>query len=167
MFVRSMSVVLRIRRRTVFLWLLLCSSPAILAQEPDASEDPPIEDYGNESFIGSGGNDLTNQLIFDASTKDPRFATPNWDNALRPWYDWKASLFDRYGFQFTLAYSALAHFSTETRTGRQDKAAGGVLDFGRPLTGDRRRAARRHADDPGTRRGPERGRHRRPGARRD
>ena len=125
-----MSVVLRIRRRTVFLWLLLCISPAILAQEPDASEDPPIEDYGNKSFIGSGGNDLTNQLIFDASTKDPRFATPNWDNALRPWYDWKASLFDRYGFQFTLAYSALAHFSTETRTGRQDKAAGGVLDFG-------------------------------------
>ena len=130
MFVRSMSVVLRFRRRAGFLWLVLCCSPAIFAQEPEASEDRPIEDYGNESFIGSGSNDLLNQLKFDAANKDAYFATPNWDNTLLPWYEWKASLFDRYGFQFTLAYSALAHKATETRVGREDKAVGGVLDFG-------------------------------------
>ena len=125
-----MTVVLRLRRRAVFLWLLLCCSPAIFAQEPEASEGPPIEDYGNESFIGSGSNDLTNQLIFDAAVKDPLFDTPNWDESLQPWYEWKASLFDRYGLQFTLAYSALAHYATETRAGREDKAVGGVFDFG-------------------------------------
>jgi porin len=120
------------RRHIIVTLFLAWCNPVVFAQEPpaDASENAPIEDYGNYSFIGSGTNDLTNQLNFDAESKDSVFNTPNWDAASQPWYEWKASIFDRYGFQFTLAYSALAHFATETRVGREDVAVGGVLDFG-------------------------------------
>jgi len=111
---RYISTIFHIRRHIIITLFLACCSPVVFAQEPsaDASENPPIEDYGNYSLIGSGTNDLTNQLNFDAERKDSIFDTPIWDSALQPWYEWKASIFDRYGFQFTLAYSALAHFAT-------------------------------------------------------
>jgi porin len=116
----------------VLIGMLLCWGSALGAEIPvtEKSEPPPLEDYGNVSLIGSGTNDLTNQLNFDTASKDPVFQTPNWDNALQPWNKWKAELFDRHRFQFTLAYSALGHSATETRAGRQDHAAGGVFDFG-------------------------------------
>ncbi len=112
------------------LFVLFLFLPPIVLGGEAVNDETPIQDYGNDSFIGSGTTDLTNQLIFDASEKDPIFDTPNWDNALRPWYEWKGSVFDRYGIQFTFAYSAMGQFATETRVGREDTAAGGVLDFG-------------------------------------
>jgi hypothetical protein len=84
---RYISTIFHIRRHIVITLFLVWCSPLVFAQEPsaDASENPLIEDYGNDSFIGSGANDLTNQLNFDAEKKDSIFDTPNWDMASRPW----------------------------------------------------------------------------------
>jgi porin len=83
----------------------------------------------NVSLIGQGTTDLTNQLALDAAPKEP-LVKPLWiDRVLSSWYDWKADLFDRHGFQFTLAYSALGQHASETRPGNKDHTAGGVVDF--------------------------------------
>ena len=53
---RSLFSFLRFFRSNVLVIQLLCFSPVVLSAEP------PIKDYGNESLIGAGGNDLLNQL---------------------------------------------------------------------------------------------------------
>lgn len=117
----------------VFLVLFLCASQLVCS----APNPVPIElkvnqreGYGNESAIGENTTDLTNQLNFDSSLKDPLFETLRFDRAMFSWYSWKQEVFELHGFQFSLAYSSMGQYATETRPGRQDLAAGGVFDFG-------------------------------------
>jgi porin len=111
------------------------SAPDAPAISSDVSPPPghgsPIHSTqrGNVSLIGQGATDLTNQLAVDAAPKDPLIESLWIDRTLSSWYDWKADLFNRHGFQFTLAYSALGQHATESRPGNKDDTAGGVFDF--------------------------------------
>lgn len=111
---------------------LLLASPWVSGEVNglhDDPEDDSLEGLRNISVIGQGTTDLTNQLMLDAAPKDPLFLG-RIDAALESWYDWKDNLFERHGFQFTLAYSFLTQHATNTRAGKEDNATGGVLDFG-------------------------------------
>lgn len=71
---------------------------------------------------------IVERLTRDAQRKDYLFQFPGVAGALKPWYDWKAELNEKYGFRFGVSYTAIYHKASDT-FGPEDDAASFDLDI--------------------------------------
>lgn len=71
---------------------------------------------------------IIERLKKDAEPKDYLFQFPGFSKVLKPWYDWKANLENKYGFRFGISYTAL-YQKTNDNYLPEDDAAGFDLDI--------------------------------------
>ena len=104
--------------------LLLASvfAVAIFAQESGETKSgyEDVPQFGGPSSVGAN-------LKEDNEIRKPFFRLEGIDKALKPWFDWKGNLNNKYGFSFGLDYSALGQMATDSPG--EDNAAGGIFRF--------------------------------------
>ena len=83
---------------------------------------------------------IVERLEGDAEPKDYLFQFPGVTGVLKPWYDLKAGLDEKYGFTFGISYTSYYQKANDT-FGPEDDAASfdldisGTWDFSRPWNG--------------------------------
>ncbi len=87
---------------------------------------------GYEDRPGIGGpTSVGAQLEEDDEVKVPAIRIPVIDAFLKPWFDWKKRLNEKYGFQLGLDYNVLYQRASETLTNEDQAASGALRLFGR------------------------------------
>jgi len=87
--------------------------------------------YRGRPGIG-GPASVGGQIEEDDEVKEPAVRIPEIDAFIKPWFDWKRGLNEKYGFQLGLDYNVLYQGASATLDGNEDKAASGALRlFGR------------------------------------
>ncbi len=89
----------------------------------DTSKQEVVEPLGLEN-PGS----IVERLKRDAEPKDYLFQVPGVDGALKPWYDLKDDLDEKYGFMFGMSFTTFYQKASDT-FGSEDDAASYDLDF--------------------------------------
>ena len=87
----------------------------------DVSEQSPDLRMNNPGSIAK-------RLEEDAEQKDYLFQFPGVDGVLKPWYDLKADLDEKYGFKFGISYTTLYQKASDN-FGPEDDAASFDLDI--------------------------------------
>ena len=75
----------------------------------------------------SGPLDVSQTLEENDRVKEPVFILPSVDRALKPWFDFKAKLNERYGFKLGTDYQFVSQWANDSLG--EDYAAGGAYRF--------------------------------------
>ncbi len=117
-----------------FQMLIVLSIGFVMAGMAFAEEAPVRKGksgYGDTPNIG-GPASVGGLLEEDDVVKEPALRFPSLDKALKPWFDWKKGLNEKYGLQIGAAYTALYQSADDVPTGAEDEAAVGIVRlFGR------------------------------------
>jgi len=115
--------------KVIFVVILLTSialSSSVMASDDTPTDKPHKAGYDNEEGL-SGPGGTTQQLEKNDEQKAPAFRLPAIDNALKPWFDFKKSLNDKYGLQFGVAYTTTYQKVDEVLPGNDDEGMTGIF----------------------------------------
>ena len=99
------------------------SSAGILAAPPDVTDE-----FDELPMNMNSPGSIVERLEEDAEPKDYLFQFPGVTGVLKPWYDMKAGLDEKYGFRFGISYTSYYQNATDT-FGPEDDAASFDLDI--------------------------------------
>ncbi|MCP4259961.1 MAG: hypothetical protein GY774_20970 [Planctomycetes bacterium] len=102
-------------------FLLACTAFA-----EDTPERKGKSGYGDAPDIG-GPASVGGLLAEDDVVKEPALRFPSLDKALKPWFEWKRGLNEKYGLQIGAAYTALYQSADDVPAGAEDEAALGIF----------------------------------------
>jgi len=94
------------------------SESLLLGAEEASSSYADIPQFGGPSSVGAG-------LTEDRAPKTPWYRFPGAERRLRPYFDWKERLNERYGMAFGVDYTTLYQVATES-AGHENQAASGI-----------------------------------------
>jgi len=97
----------------------------MLAAKPALAEDEPLGDGAQRPRLG-GPQAIENQIESDRAARDlDLFEIP----LLKPYFDWKDNLADKFGFRFGIDYTPIGLKSSDSLPNTDDDTAGGILRF--------------------------------------
>jgi len=99
------------------------SSAGALAAPPDVTDE-----FDELPMNMNSPGSIVERLEEDAEPKDYLFQFPGVTGVLKPWYDMKAGLDEKYGFRFGISYTSYYQKATDT-FGPEDDAASFDLDI--------------------------------------
>jgi porin len=111
---------------TSILLSLSCASYAD-STNTERTQKPHKAKYNNDEGI-AGPSSTTGLLEEDDEVKDPVLQFPAIDESLKPWFDFKANIYEETGIQFGFAYTTLYQSISESLTD-EDTATSGILRF--------------------------------------
>jgi porin len=112
---------------TVALLIFAVLGPSQAAAEDAGGQDQPASKSGFGELPSIGGPDgVQAELEAQDKLKDYRFTILH--DALRPWFDWKAGLNEKYGLSLGVNATVLGQYSGDG-LGDNDTAAGGIYRF--------------------------------------
>ena len=95
---------------------------------PAGAQESTDTKSGFEDVPQFGGpSSVAGSLREDDEVKKPLLRIEGIDNALKPWFNWKAGLNKNYGFSFGTDYTALGQIVSDSLG--DDNAAGGIFRF--------------------------------------
>ena len=111
-------------RQLLLIPVVLYVSGAVAADSAPVQK-PHKANYRDEQGFASPGSTVR-QLAEDDEEKMPLMRFESFDEALLPWFEWKKSLNEDTGFQYSLAYTATAQKASDSLTG-EDSGASSVF----------------------------------------
>jgi hypothetical protein len=119
--------------RILIIGILICCIPGVafsLQDDQSAQSGSEIDQQAQEPDylpVDNPGS-IIEELEEDAERKDYIFQFPGVDRALKPWYDFKAGLYEKHGFRFGIAFTHLYQWASDT-VGPEDDASGFDLNM--------------------------------------
>lgn len=110
----------------VFLFVLVFITPCLGAESIyNLKYKSGYEDLPHFGGPGSVASDLRES----DEVKSPRFRYPRIDQGIKPWFDWKRGINEKYGLELGLAHTIVYQAVDSAPSGAEDSAASGVLRF--------------------------------------
>jgi len=110
--------------------LLLVLVLAMIAKTVVAQDEPKVMQYksqDNTNTILDTSSSVVNQLQVDEYIRKNAPRIPYIDDALKPWFDFKSRINEKYGLDFGIDYTAL--FQKSNNNMGEDFAAGGIFSI--------------------------------------
>ncbi len=111
--------------KRLLLLVLLCYLPAAFATDSTPTQKEHKSNYDNEEGFAAPGSTVR-QLEEDDEEKTPALRFEAFDEALKPWFEYKKSLAEESGLQIGFAYTLLHQEVDESLTS-EDSATSGIF----------------------------------------
>lgn len=111
--------------KRLLLLVLLCYLPAAFATDSTPTQKSHKSNYDNEEGFAAPGSTVR-QLEEDDEEKTPALRFESFDEALKPWFEYKKSLDEESGLQIGFAYTLLHQEVDESLTS-EDSATSGIF----------------------------------------
>ncbi len=111
--------------KRLLLLVLLCYLPAAFATDSTPTQKSHKSNYDNEEGFAAPGSTVR-QLEEDDEEKTPALRFESFDEALKPWFEYKKSLAEESGLQIGFAYTLLHQEVDESLTS-EDSATSGIF----------------------------------------
>jgi porin len=116
------------RSAAVRLVSVLLAAGCLLSVNVSAEPTGTTSEFDELPMDMNNPGSIVDRLEEDAEPKDYLFQIPGASGVLKPWYDMKAGLDEKYGFRFGISYTSYYQKATDT-FGPEDDAASFDLDI--------------------------------------
>jgi porin len=122
---------IRLYRSGIVVIIGLITTTQVLAGDATLKNTPTNNTEASEQELGLRMNNpgsIVERLEEDDKPKEYLFQFPGVSGLLKPWYDLKTYLDEKYGFKFGFSYTAYYQKASDNSSGPEDDAAGFDLD---------------------------------------